>query len=63
MPFSRIGIIKHKLPAVLCVEVKAMTPKILQEERKLVSVVFTDLVGSTEIAVQQDPISTKTSER
>ena len=55
MPFSRIGIIKHKLPAILCVEVKAMTPKILQEERKLVTVVFADLVGSTELAVQQDP--------
>jgi len=32
-----------------------MTPKILQEERKLVTVVFADLVGSTELAVQQDP--------
>ncbi|MGD2270295.1 MAG: adenylate/guanylate cyclase domain-containing protein, partial [Desulfobacterales bacterium] len=32
-----------------------MTPKIMQEERKLVTVVFADLVGSTELAVQRDP--------
>jgi class 3 adenylate cyclase/tetratricopeptide (TPR) repeat protein len=32
-----------------------MTPKILQEERKLVTVIFADLVGSTELSVQQDP--------
>jgi class 3 adenylate cyclase/tetratricopeptide (TPR) repeat protein len=55
MLFSRISVKKHKLHAILCAEVKAMTPEIFQEERKLVTVVFADLVGSTELAVNQDP--------
>ena len=32
-----------------------MTPKILQEERKLVTVMFADLVESTQLSMQQDP--------
>jgi class 3 adenylate cyclase/tetratricopeptide (TPR) repeat protein len=32
-----------------------MAPETLQEERKLVTVIFADLVGSTALAVQQDP--------
>lgn len=32
-----------------------MAPESLQEERKLVTVVFADLVGSTALAAQQDP--------
>ena len=32
-----------------------MAPETLQEERKPVTVVFADLVGSTALAVQQDP--------
>jgi len=55
MPFSRIANIRNKLPSILYGKIQAMTSKILQEERKLVTVVFADLVGSTELAMQQDP--------
>jgi class 3 adenylate cyclase len=47
--------VKRHPPANQSADVKAMNPRSLHEERKLVTIVFADLVRSTELAVRQDP--------